>query len=555
MPGFYNNKNRFSLRKSGFVFWRFPPKNHRLQFFAHYAIIRTMENGRVMPLLTPELVCDIAIKEIESMDKSTLKKSAFSGAIWKFAEQFGAQMISLVVSTVLARILTPDDYSIVGIVSIFFAFSNVFITSGFNTALIRKKDATMRDYSSVLAVSLFVALLIYGLLFAFAPSIADIYQKPLLIPVFRVMGLVLVINAVKSVVCAYVSNNLQFRKFFFATLSGMILSAVVGITMAVKGFGPWALVAQNMTSGIVDTVILFLITKFRPSLRISWKSIKELFDFGWKIFVASIINVLYDEVHPLVIGLRFSATDLSYYTKGKSYPTMLQSSVNGTLSAVLFPVMSKVQDDTTALLNYTRRFIRIASFLIFPIMMGFLAVSENFVRIILTDKWLPAVSYIQIFCLSYMFNMVQTGNLQTIRAMGRSDIILKLEIIKKVIYLAVTVVTVLFAKKPEALAMSVLLNTVIAMVINSWPNKSLIGYGFLQQIKDILPNLVISIAMGLAVSAIGKVAESALWVLAVQVLAGAVIYVGINWIFKNPDLGYVFQVLRAYRKRGRKENG
>ena len=483
------------------------------------------------------------------MDNLDLKKSALFGAFWKFAERIGAQFVSLVVSVILARLLTPDDYSVVGITTVFFSFCNVFITGGFNSALIRKKDADDMDYSSVFHISVWIAAVIYTGLFFTAPTIAKLYEKPILIPAFRVMGITLIINAVKSVVCAYTSNKLQFKKFFFATLGGTLISAVVGIWMALKGFGPWALIAQNMTNSLIDTLILFATTKLRILLVISWKRLKELIAYGWKIFAASVITVIYDESNAFIIGLKFTAADLSFYTKGRSYPFLLNSSINSTLSAVLFPVMSKVQDDADAVLRYTRRFFRVTSFLIFPMMIGFMAVSDNFIRFFLTEKWMPAAPYIKIFCISYMFNLIQQGNLQTIRAVGRSDIILKLEIIKKSLYLLVIIGALILSNTPETLAATALINTLIAMVVNSAPNKKLIGYGFKQQILDVLPNLLVAAVMGGSVYAIGYLSLPIWLTLIMQIIGGVVVYVGLNVIIKNPDFKYIWKTFKGVLKK------
>ena len=360
------------------------------------------------------------------MDNSQLKKSAFTGMLWKLAERFSAQGVTLLISIILARLLTPDDYSIVGVVNIFFAFCNVFIVGGFNAALIQKKNADIKDYSAVLWLSLTISAVLYSAVFFCAPWIAALYAKPLLQPVFRVMGIVLLVDAVKAVIYAYVSNQLQFKRFFFATMCGTTISAVIGVIMAIMGMGPWALVAQKMISSLADTLILVLSSKFRVQLKVSFARIKQLFSYGWKIFVATLISTVYDQMNPLIIGLRFTTVDLSYYSKGQSFPLALNSSLDGALSSVLFPVMSKVQDDKEAVLRYTRRFMRTASYVIFPVMVGFLAVSDSFVRVILTEKWMNASFYIKVFCVTYMFNIIQNGNLQTIRAIGRSDIILKL---------------------------------------------------------------------------------------------------------------------------------
>ena len=295
----------------------------------------------------------------------SLKKKAFGGFVWSFGERIGAQLVSLVVQIVLARLLFPDDYAIVGVVTIFFNFANVIIASGLNTALIQKKDSTREDYSTILFVSVGVAVVIYALLFFSAPWIAAAYGLPLIIPVIRIMSLTLLINAVKSILTAFISSTLQFKKLFISTISGTILSAVVGIGMAMAGCGVWALVAQQMINALAGTVMLFITTRFKILWVFSVNSFKELFGYGWKIFVTSIITVLYDEINPIIVGLRFSPTDLSFYTKGKSFPSLLNSTIGNTLSTVLFPVISKVQDDFDAVLAITRKYIRVSSYLIF----------------------------------------------------------------------------------------------------------------------------------------------------------------------------------------------
>lgn len=480
------------------------------------------------------------------MDNSNLKKSAFTGMIWKLAERVGAQAVTLLISIILARLLTPDDYSVVGVVNVFFAFCNVFVVGGFNTALIQKKDADHKDYSSVLWVSLGIASLLYAVLFITAPWIAQLYQKPLLSPVFRVMGITLLIDAAKAVVYAYVSNQLQFKKFFFATLCGTLLSAAIGIAMAMVGYGPWALVAQKMVSSIADTVVLTLSSKFRIRLQVSLQRIKQLFSYGWKIFIATLISTVYDQLNPLIIGLRFSTVDLSFYSKGQSFPLALNNSLDSALTSVLFPVMAKVQDDNVAVLSYTRRFMRTASYVVFPMMVGFLAVSDSFVRVLLTEKWMGASIYIKIFCVTYMFNIIQNGNLQTIRAIGRSDIILKLEVIKKLLYFLVILGAVLIAKSPYWLAAATVINTGIATIVNTAPNRKLIGYRYRDQIADILPSLLLSVAMGVGVYIINFLAIAPLLKLFIQCIAGVGIYLILSITTRNQNFRYLLQTLKQY---------
>ena len=481
-----------------------------------------------------------------------LKNKTFSGFIWKFGERIIAQLVSLVVSIIFARLLTPEDYSVVGIVAIFFAFANVFISGGFNTALIQKKDANIEDYSSVLFISLISAALIYIVLFFCSPFIARAYEQEILIAVFRIMGLTLFINAVKSVLCAYVSQHLQFKKFFLSTIVGTIISAVVGITMATKGFGPWALVAQQMTNATIDTLILFFTTRIRFIFKISKNSTKTLFKYGWKILVASSVSTLYDEINPLIIGLKYTGADLSYYTKGKSFPQLLNSTIGATLSAVLFPIMSKMQDDKSAILSYTRRFMQLSSYVLFPMMIGFLAVADKFILVLLTDKWLPATIYIQIFCIVYMFDIIQTGNLQVVRAIGRSDLVLILEFTKKILYAIVILCFVLFSNTPEYLALASIINTLIATIINTAPNRKLIGYQYRLQIMDLLPNLLTALVMGIVVYAVGLLKINLYIVLIIQVFTVVIVYLLLSLFLKNRNLKYILTSLKSFLAKDRR---
>ena len=487
------------------------------------------------------------------MNSNNLKNKAFSGMIWKFMERICAQVVSLIVSIVLARILMPDDYSIVSIVTIFFTFCNVFISGGLNTALIQKKDADVEDYSTVLHTSMFVALILYMVMFFLAPSIANLYSKQILIPVIRIMSLTFFINVFKSVLSAYTSSNLQFKKFFFSTIVGTIISAFVGIYMAINGYGAWALVAQQMTNSLLDTLILYLTTKYRIIFKVSFKKLKSLFSYGWKIFVSSIISVIYDQINPLIVGVKYTSKDLAYYSKGQSYPGLINSTISDTLQSVLFPIMSKVQDNKEMVLSVTRKYIKVASYVIFPMMIGLFSVSDIFVEVVLTEKWLPIVPYIQIFCFSYMLNIIQVGNLQAIKAIGRSDITLILEIVKKSFYLIIIILFVILSKNPIVLALSSIVCTVFATVVNTYPNRKLLGYKYKYQLNDLLPNLIISIIMGIVVYLIKYIQISKVLILILQVFIGIIVYILLSKFTKNENLYYLIDYVRSYfRKRAAK---
>ena len=483
------------------------------------------------------------------MDYSNLKKKTFSGMIWKFMERICAQLVSLIVSIILARILLPEDYSVVSIVTIFFAFCNILISGGLNTSLIQKKDADIEDYSSVLHISMLIALLLYLIMFFAAPTIANLYDKQLLIPVIRVMSLTFFINAFKSILSAYTSSKLQFKKFFLSTIGGTVVSAFIGIYMAIKGYGAWALVAQQMSNSLIDTFILYITTKFKFVFKISIDKVKSLFNYGWKIFAASIISVIYDQINPLIVGIKYSATDLAYYNKGQNYPGLINSTISDTLQSVLFPIMSKVQDSKEMVLNVTRKFIKISSYVIFPMMVGFFAVSDIFVKVVLTDKWLPIVPYIQIFCFSYMFNIIQVGNLQAIKAIGRSDITLILEIIKKSVYFIIILIFVLLSKKPIVLAFSSIACTMFATLVNTYPNRKLLGYKYRYQLSDLLPNFIISIIMGIIVYFIKYINLSIYITLILQLIVGFITYLLLSIITKNKNFYYLLDYIKSYFRR------
>lgn len=482
--------------------------------------------------------------------EENIKKTALSNTIWKFLERIIAQGISLIVSIVIARILSPDDYSVVALVTIFFTFANVIISGGLNTSLIQKKDSDRLDYSSVLFVSLIISIVLYFLLFFLAPAISSLYNNPLITPVLRIMGLSLPISAIKSIWCAYISTKLQFKKFFFATLGGTIISGIVGIVMALKGFGPWALVAQQMINLLVDTIVLVCCTRIRIVFKISFKRLKQLFSYGWKILAANLIGTLYSEISPLIVGLKFTQQDLSFFTKGRSFPNMLSTAFTSTLSAVLFPILAKKQESKDIILKYTRLFIRISSFVVFPLMLGFFAVAEDFVLIFLTEKWIQSVFYIRIFCLCSMFDIIAIGNCETIKAIGKSGVYLLIEIIKKSLYFLTIFLFVLFAQSPEVIACASLTCVIIQICINSIPNIKLIGYNIRSQLKDILPSLLISAAMCLLVLSIGFVIPAgSIRGFAIKIILGATFYFVFSSMLNNKTFKYVKETIMSLKKR------
>ncbi len=487
-------------------------------------------------------------------ENGSLKAKTLSGVIWKFGERVSAQAVNFIVSIILARLLLPDDYGLIALVTVFITICNKIVVSGFATSLIQKKDADNLDFSTVFYFSLAVAVVLYAGLFFTAPFIADFYSAEsdpeLFIQVIRVMGLNLFIIAVNSVQQAYVSRTMQFRKFFFSTIIGTVVSAVAGIALAYMGKGVWALVAQNMILAVVNGIVLWFMVKWRPQLKFSFKRLKTLYSYGWKIFVASMIKILYTDLRSLVIGKVYTAADLAFYNKAQSFPQLIDTNVEGTIDSVLFPAISKKQSNVDDMRAMLRRAIKTTSYVLMPLLAGLSAVAKPFVIILLTDKWAESIPLMQILAFSFIFAPVELENLQAIKAIGRSDIALKVEIIKKVVGVAILIASIPFGV--TAIAVGMVISTTLSAIINAIPNKKLLGYTFKMQLKDILPSLVMSLVMFGAVYPISLLNINVWLMLIIQVVAGAIIYVALSAIFKVESFKYILSILKGFLKRGKK---
>lgn len=466
---------------------------------------------------------------------------------WRLAERFGAQGVALVVSIILARLLVPEVYGTIALVTVFTQILNVFVDSGFGNALIQKKDADDLDFSTVFYFNIAVCLLLYAGVFLAAPWIARFYNDLALTPVVRVLSLTLIISGVKNVQQAYVSRTMQFKRFFFATLGGTIGAAVIGIAMAYFGFGVWALVAQQIFNATVDTLILWITVKWRPKWMFSWQRLKGLFSFGWKLLASSLLDTVYSDLRQLIIGKLYTSSDLAQYNRGKQLPDLLVNNIDTSINSVLLPAMSQVQDDSARVKSMTRRAMKTSTYVIAPIMMGLAFTAEFIIRLLLTEKWMPCVPFLRIFCITYMFYPVHTANLNAIKAMGRSDLFLKLEIVKKVVGLIVLLSTMWFGVM--AMAYSLLFTSITSQIINSWPNKKLLDYSYPEQIRDILPGILLAVLMGCCVYPIQWLGLPDVVTLLIQVPLGAAIYIGVSAVLRLDSYKYVMKEIQPYLKK------
>lgn len=482
------------------------------------------------------------------MSDKKLKEEGFSKGqvivnfIWRLAERVGAQVVSFIVSIVLARLLEPSTYGVITMALVLTTILQVFVDSGMGTALVQKKDADDLDFSTVFYFNMVMCIIIYLIIFCCAPLLARFYNMPELSAVTRVLSITVLISGVKGIQQSYVSKHMIFKKFFFATLGGTIVSAVVGMVLAYLGFGVWALVAQRLTNSVIDTIVLWFTVKWRPKCMFSFKRLKGLFSFGWKMLASSLIDTVYNQIRPMIIGKVYSASDLAFYNKGKTFPNLVIENVNSSISSVLFPTMSKVQGDPEAVKNITRRSMKTSTYLMAPFLMGLAACGESITKILLTEKWLPMVPFMVIICITYLFYPVHTANLSAIKALGRSDLHLKLEIAKKIVGLVALLVT--FKISVMAMAYSLLFTSVASQLINSWPNKKLMNYSYLEQLKDILPGIGLAAFMGGCVYCVNFLHLSNWLTLIIQIPLGAVIYIGLSVLLKLESFTYCWNMVK-----------
>ena len=478
-------------------------------------------------------------------------KKAASGFAYKFAERVGAQGLNFIISMILARILMPEEYGVIALVTVFISICDVFVTYGFGNSLIVDKNSDSLDFSTCFYFGIGLAIIVYCVVYVSAPYIASFYDNDVLCPVLRVMGLRIPIAAINSVQHAYVSKHMMFKKFFYATLIGTVISGVIAVIMAYRGFGVWALVEQYFGNVLMDTLCLAVIVEWRPRLEFSFERLKRIYNYGWKILAVGLIDTTYREIRSLVIGKKYTKADLAYYNKGMQFPIFSNKLIEPTISTVLFPALSNCNDDKHLMLNITRRMLKISTYVLAPIMVGLAAVAKPLIIVILTEKWLPAVIYLQIGCVAYLLRSITTINNSVVRASGNSGLLLKLDIIKKVIGVVLLIISMPFGV--EWIAASYAIMQIISVIINISPNRKILGYGYRAQFMDVFPNFAIAFAMGILVWACSLVKMNSFLLLIIQVIVGVASYIALSLIFKNESLPYLIKTLRQYIKPSRKK--
>lgn len=472
---------------------------------------------------------------------SDIKRKSLTGFMWRMGEGVIAQGMTFVVGMVLARLLSPTEFGLVALSTLFLAVVNVFADCGLGQALIQKKNTDELDSNTVFYAGLGVVAVLYVLVFMFAPLVADLFGQPPVANLIRVAALTMFLSSYNSVQTAEISRNLDFKKFFYIGIVCSGVSGIIGLCLAFAGYGVWALIAQSMSYTITRTIMLNRIIRWIPKPQFSFERFRGLFSYGVNLMVAGVIGMIFNQMKGFLIGLRYQPADLSYYNRGESMPSILCNNINGTINQIMLPALSKLQDEPMAMKAGIRRSMMLSSYVLVPMMFGLVAVAKNVIVILFSDKWLPAVPFLQVIAVGYCFSILSSTNLMAINAIGRSDITLKLEFIKKPIYLALLLAGMHIG--PLAIAAAVAINSILAMIFNAWPNRKLIHYSLLEQWKDVYPQFLLSFVMCAIVWVIGMLNWNIYLLFFTQVAIGSLFYIGSSRVFDLNAYRYAHNTL------------
>ena len=482
----------------------------------------------------------------------SLRRATVHGLVWKFLERFSSQCISLLVSMVLARLLTPSEFGTVAITLVFLTLADAFVTSGLGAPLIQRGRYDRVEFSTMFWAGLVLSLVLYAILFLVAPLVGLLYGDDVLTDILRVLGLRLPFSAMNSVQQAYVTQQMLFRKFFYATLAGTLASAVLGIALALSGLGVWALVAQNLAALLANMIVLHFIIPWRPEPLFDRSVFHLLFGYGWRFMATGVIGTLFDQLRSFIIGLCYSPADLAFFNRGESVPRMVAGNITASIESVMFAAFSHLHDDRDRLRRAVSQSMQLASYLVVPGLAILAGSATQVVELLLGGQWLPAVPYMQIVCLQQALSILGALNLKSIQAAGRADICLRLELYKKPFYFVI----ICFAAtiSPLAVVAGNAFYAFIALMFNAFPNRSLLGYGLLAQVRDIAGNFALGafVFVIVLVAGDGVSGRGALFALVVEVIAGLFAYLLLSLLTRNSSFFHMQQTLaRKIREKRR----
>lgn len=473
-------------------------------------------------------------------------KQIVSNFVWKFSERIFARGIEFGISVVLARLLSPDDFGVISMVLVFITLADVFVSSGFSTALIQKKNANETDFSTMFYCSLASSVIVYSVIFLCAPYISEFYNMHELTLVTRVFALRIPLSVYNSIQHAYVSRHMMFKRFFFSTLFGTVLSGVVGILLALNGFGVWALISQYFVNTIVDTLVLAFTVHWYPKLLFSRSSAAELMSYGWKILFAEFSGNFFGQLRSLVIGRYYSASDLAIYNKGQQIPGLIYTNIGTSITTVLFPAMANINDDKEDIKRILRESTQILSYVLFPILIGLACVSKTFVITLFTEKWIAAVPFVIWMCFDYCIAVWGINILPALKAIGESGIVLKLEFLKKPVFIVLLIVGV--KTNLTAVAITMVLYELYGTLVNIISSKKYLDYSLKESVSDIFPALIQSLIMGAAVYLLQFIGWSSFVTLMIQVICGIILYIVMSAFTHNRSFMFILNYLKRFTK-------
>lgn len=464
----------------------------------------------------------------------SLKRKTLLGVFWSSIERFSVQGFQFLIQIFMARLLLPSDYGVIGILVVFLAISQSIIDSGFSNALIQKKDRNEIDYSTVFYFNIVIGLLFYLLLFGLSPYIASFYDMPVLEPVMKVISVNLLIYSLAVVPKAKLAASIDFKTQAKASVIGVIFGGTIGVTLAYTGHGVWAIVIQAVTGAFTETLLLWILIKWRPLFSFSISSFRRLFSYGSKLLFSGLLETIYRHLYIIVIGKKFPAQDLGFYTRADLFMQFPSSNLSTIMSRVSFPILSDFQDEDEKLRYYYRKYLHASVYVIFPLMIGLCVLAKPLISLVLTDKWLPCVALMQVLCFAYIWFPVHVINLELLQIKGRSDLFLRLEVIKKIIGVIVLIITIPWGIK--VMCVGLVFSSFISLFINSYYTKRVINMSLGMQMKELLPVILLSFSMGGLVYIVSLLFTSNALQLVIGTTVGVVYYVLVSRIFKQNDV-------------------
>jgi len=478
---------------------------------------------------------------------SSLKSKAISGVAWNTIERFSVQGIQFIIQIILARILTPEDYGVVAMLAIFLAVSQSIIDSGFTSALVQKIDRTEVDYATVFYFNIGISVILFFILFFSAPLIAEFYKTPILSSVTKVVAINLIINAFSIVPKAKFTVLIDFKSQAKVAIVAIIISGAVGIWMASIGFGVWALVFQSLLNNVLNSILLWILSRWFPLRIFSFDSFKKLFFFGSKLLISGLIDTIFRNIYTLVIGRKFSTQEVGYYSRADQFAQFPSANMTNIIWKVAMTVMCKEQNNEIVLKSIFRKFLRLSAYIVFPLMIGFAVLAEPLIVLILTEKWLSSVRFLQILCLAYVWYPIHVINLSILQAKGRSDIFLWIEILKKIMCIIVLIFTLSFGIM--AICIGIAATSFLSLFINLYYTKKIIGIGHWQQFREIIPSVLMSFVMGGLVYLFTKIGFTNLITLLGGFFIGVISYILGSIFFKLKAWNEMYELSFVYIKK------